>query len=369
MKVAFMGRSLRGRYTGVVRYTDALVRALAPRLEGDLSVFLTRAADGLDGVDIRRVRAPFPTPNEYARALWEQTIVPIEVSRLGSDVYHSPNYILPLALRCPAVVTVHDIAFLDRTLHRLRSHLYLSALTRHALNVARRIICVSAHTGDLLAERLPSTRERIRVVGEGVDERFRPQPEALVQEFREKFGLDRSYVLFVGTHEPRKNLDRLIQAYELAIERTGSEHLLAIAGVRGWKDEAVQRALHASPARDRIRLLGYVPDELLPAAYTGADAFVYPSLLEGFGLPPLEAMACGAAVLTSNTSSLPEVVGNAALTVDPLDVEEIAAALQRLICDRELRLSLGAAGRMRSEQFRWAQVAEQTMAVYAEAAG
>lgn len=369
MKVAFMGRSLRGRYTGVVRYTDALVRALAPRMEGDLSVFLTRAADGLDGVHIRRVRAPFPTPNEYARALWEQTVVPIEVARLGSDVYHSPNYILPLALRCPAVVTVHDIAFLDRSLHRLRSHLYLSALTRRALNVSRRIICVSAHTGDLLAARFPSTRERIRVIGEGVDERFRPQPDSVVQEFRERFGLDRSYVLFVGTHEPRKNLDRVIQAYELAVQRTGTEHLLAIAGVRGWKDEAAQRALHSSPARDRIRLLGYVPDELLPAAYSGADAFVYPSLLEGFGLPPLEAMACGAPVLTSNSTSLPEVVGEAALTVDPLDVEEIAKGLQRLMCDAELRVALAAAGRRRSERFRWDRVAEQTMAVYAEAAG
>jgi glycosyltransferase involved in cell wall biosynthesis len=369
MNVAFMGRSLRGRYSGVVRYTDELVRALAPRLKGDLSVFLTRAADGLDGVDIRRVRAPFPTPNEYARGLWEQTVVPIEVARLRFDVYHSPNYILPVALRCPAVVTVHDIAFLDRTLHRLTSHLYLSVLTRWALNVARRIICVSAHTGDLLAERFPSTRERIRVISEGVDERFTPQPDALVKAFRERFGLDRAYVLFVGTQEPRKNLDRLIKAYELAVERTGSEHLLAIAGVRGWKDEAVQRALHVSPARDRIRLLGYVPDELLPAAYAGADAFVYPSLLEGFGLPPLEAMACGAPVLTSNTSSLPEVVGDAALTVDPLNAEEIAIALQRLMCDRELRLSLAASGRMRSELFRWDRVAEQTMAVYAEAAG
>src|SRR5260370_7492886 len=135
MKVAFMGRSLRGRYTGVVRYTDALVRALAPRLEGDLSVFLTRAADGLDGVDIRRMRAPFPTPNEYARALWEQTVGPIEVSRLRSDVYHSPNYILPLPLPCPAVAPVHDIAFLAPPLHPHTPHLYLSALPRHPLTV------------------------------------------------------------------------------------------------------------------------------------------------------------------------------------------------------------------------------------------
>jgi len=363
-----MGRSLRGRYSGVVRYTDALIRALAPRLDPDLTVFLTRSDDGLDGVRVRRHRAPFPTPNEYARAFWEQTVVPIAVARLRPDVYHSPNYILPLALACPSVVTVHDLAFLDPSLHRLRSHLYLTALTTRALAKASRIICVSSYTRDRLAERFPATAERIRVVGEGVDERFRPQPEAAVEAFRETHRLERPYILFVGVLEPRKNLERLVRAYELAMRRSGASHDLVLVGAAGWKETGALRAIETSPLRDRIRLLGYLPERFLPAAYSGADVFVYPSVQEGFGLPPLEAMACGVPVLTSNVTSLPEVVGGAALCVDPFDVDAIASALEMLVGDAALRARMAEKGRRRAEEFRWAQVAEQTLAVYAEAA-
>ena len=363
-----MGRSLRGRFSGVVRYTDGLVRALAPRLEEDLAVFVTRSADGLDGVRVRRVRAPFPTPNEYARAFWEQAVVQIDVARLGPDVYHSPNYILPLALRCPSVVTVHDLAFLDPAVHRLRSHLYLAALTRQAVAKANRIICVSAYTGDRLALTFPATRGRIRVIGEGVDERFRPQPADAVERFRGRFGIDRHYVLFVGVLEPRKNVERLVAAFEIAMRRSGRDDLLVIAGARGWKDEAVLRAIEASPLRDRIRVIGYVPEDELAAAYSGASIFVYPSLHEGFGLPPLEAMACGVPVLTSSTTSLPEVVGDAAVCVDPHDVDAMATSMERLLGDPSIRERLVRAGVRRAAEFRWDLVAEKTLAVYREAA-
>lgn len=363
-----MGRSLRGRYTGVVRYTDALIRALAPRLDPDLTVFLTRSDDGLDGVRVRRLRAPFPTPNEYARALWEQTIVPIAVARLRPDVYHSPNYILPLALVCPSVVTVHDLAFLDPSLHRLRSRLYLTSLTKRALAKATRIICVSSYTRERLAERFPATVDRIRVVGEGVDERFQPQPEAAVQSFRVHHGLDRPYILFVGVLEPRKNLERLVRAYEVAVRRSGAPHELVLVGAPGWKEQGVLRMIEGSLLRNRIRLLGYLPERFLPAAYSGADVFVYPSLQEGFGLPPLEAMACGVPVLTSDATSLPEVVGGAALCVDPFDVEAIASGLEVLLGDPALRAAMAEKGRRRAEEFRWSNVADQTLGVYAEAA-
>ena len=368
MKVALMGRSLRGRYSGVVRYTDSLVRALAPHLQQDLMVFVTRSADGLDGVRVRRVRAPFPTPNEYARALWEQALVPIDVARFHPDVYHSPNYILPMALRCPSVVTVHDLAFLDASLHRMRSHLYLTALTRRAIAKASRIICVSAYTRDRLASTYPAARDRTRVIGEGVDDRFRPQPAALIAGFRTRFRIDAPYVLFVGVFEPRKNLERLVRAFELAMEQSGKDHLLVLAGARGWKDESVLRSIETSALRDRIRVLGYVPETDLAALYSGADVFVYPSLHEGFGLPPLEAMACGVPVVTSNVTSLPEVVGDAALCVDPCDVEAIASSIERLVTDASLRQRLVNAGIRRAAEFRWDRVAEKTLAVYREAA-
>lgn len=363
-----MGRSLRGRFTGVVRYTHELVTALAPRLGYDLCVFVTRSPDGIDGLNVRRIRAPFATPNEYARAAWEQAIVPLEVVRLRPDVYHSPNYILPLALTCPAVVTVHDLVYLDPRLHRLRSHLYLSALTTVAIAKARRVICVSEHTRDRLARRHPEVEPKLRVVSEGVEARFKPAGDGSIALLRERHGLERPYVLFVGTVEPRKNLDRLIRAFTAAALRAELPHELVIAGARGWKDRATTVAYAESQLHDRIRFLGYVDDSDMPALYSGAELFVFPSLDEGFGLPPLEAMACSVPVLVSAAGALPEVVGDGAELIDPLDESALAAAIERLLVDPAARAALAEKGRLRSAAYDWGRVAEQTMRVYEEAA-
>jgi glycosyltransferase involved in cell wall biosynthesis len=284
-------------------------------------------------------------------------------------VYHSPNYILPATLRCPSVVTVHDLAFLDRSVHRLRSHLYLSVLATFAIKRATRIICVSDFTARELTARFPSAAGRIRVIGEGVGEGFCPQPAASVQRFRRRFGLVDPYVLFVGTMEPRKNIARLIDAFSNAVAGHAFPHRLVIAGGSGWMNGSVGAAYEASRVRDRIHFAGYLPEEELAAAYTGADVFAYPSLHEGYGLPPLEAMACGTAVLTSSTTSIPEVVGEAAALVDPSDGAALAEALVSLLRSPTLRQHLADAGIARAELFRWADVARRTVDVYREAAG
>jgi glycosyltransferase involved in cell wall biosynthesis len=368
LRVAIMGRSLRGQFSGVVRYTHELIRALAPHFEEPPLVYLTQADDGLGGAPVQTVRAPMRTPNEYARAFWEQTIVPLDVRRRRPDVYHSPNFILPFAVRCPSVVTVHDLAFLDRSVHRLRSHLYLSALATYAIHRATRIICVSEYTARQLGARFPGVSDRVRVIGEGVHPRFRPQAEAAIERFRRRFGLVDPYVLFVGTIEPRKNLARLIEAFSAAVRGHAFPHRLVIAGAPGWMNGPVREAYDNSPVRDRIYFTGYLPEHQLSAAYAGADIFAYPSLHEGYGLPPIEAMACGTAVLTSNVTSIPEVVGDAALLVDPHDVTAIADGLTLLMRDAGYRSELAAAGRVRARDFSWGDAARKTIEVYREAA-
>jgi glycosyltransferase involved in cell wall biosynthesis len=354
--------------SGVVRYTHELVSALAARIPGELTVFVTRAEDGLDGMPVSRVRAPFRTRSEYSRALWEQMVVPAQVARLNADVYHSPNYILPLALRTPSVVTVHDLAFLDPALHRLRSHLYLRELTTRAVRKADRIICVSRHTLDRFTQHFPEAAGRARLVSEGVNRAFAPRTEDEIDRFRSRYRVPERYVLFVGTFEPRKNLARLVVAFEKAIAATGMPDHLVLVGGRGWKNDDVFTCIAQSSARDRIHVLGYVPDDELAAAYSGCSAFVYPSISEGFGLPPLEAMACGVPVLTSDATSLPETVGDAALTVDPFAVDAISDGIVTLLTDGECRARLIAAGGRRAGECTWDAVAARTLDVYKEIA-
>jgi glycosyltransferase involved in cell wall biosynthesis len=265
------------------------------------------------------------------------------------------------------VVTVHDLFYLESSLHRLRSHLYLTLLANTAIKRATRVICVSDYTRQALVRRFPGADGKVRVVGEGVDARFRPASAQAMNEFRERHGLCFPYVLFVGTIEPRKNLVRLIRAFERAVTDGALPHHLVIAGGAGWKNGPVWEALERSGVRDRIHAIGYLSEDDLPAAYSAADVFAYPSQAEGFGLPALEAMACGTAVLTSNATAIPEVVGDAAVMVDPLDEEALVSGLERLLTDRAEREARSESGIRRAARFSWQRVAEETMAVYAEA--
>src|SRR5579875_1969032 len=225
LRVAVMGRSIRPCPSGVGRHAANLVSSLAEILPArSLSVFLTRDAPRIRNQNVREIRAPFPTPNEYARAFWEQTIVPAQVMALGVDVYHSPNYILPAALTRPAVVTIHDLTFLRPSLHRLTSHLYLSVLTSLAVRRSNAIIAVSAWTRDAIIRRYPEAAGRVEVIYQGLDPGFRrPAPETITF-FQARLGAIVPYVLFVGTLEPRKNIVRLVAAFEQMVSETDLPH-------------------------------------------------------------------------------------------------------------------------------------------------
>lgn len=282
----------------------------------------------------------------------------------GNDVFFAPNFFVPrrhqAAVRA-LVPTVHDLAFLrlphtvqQETLDNLHHHLPRTLFAADAL------IAVSAATAADLETLLATSRRRIHVVHEGVDEAFSPEgPRAE--------DLPARYLLFVSTLEPRKNIEGVLAGYAGAVA-AGYPGRLVLVGRWGWRTEAIQRALAASPVRDRIVHLDYLDRAGLQAALRGAEALLFPSWLEGFGLPALEAMASGTPVILSRTSSLPEVGGEAALYVDPGDPATITGAILRLAADPALARTLAAAGQARARQFRWSRAAAATAGVLRRAA-
>ena len=294
--------------------------------------------------------------------LWEQFCLPPAV---GRRLLWSPNNTGPLAI-ARQVCTIHDLIPLDRPewfAPRFASW-YGWLLPRLARRV-RHIIAVSEFTRSRILERFGIDPSRVTVIPNGVDGRFAPRPALEVERVRADLGLPTArYVLSVGSLEPRKNVNRLLEAWARAVPRLPEDLYLVVSGAKGVARVFSSVSLGRLPPR--VLLTGYVPDEHLPALYSGATIFVYPSLYEGFGLPPLEAMACGTPVITSNTTSLPEVVGDAALLVDPLDVEATARAIERLAGDEAERARLRRLGLERIARFNWDDVAARTWEVLRE---
>jgi glycosyltransferase involved in cell wall biosynthesis len=286
------------------------------------------------------------------------------------DVYHATDHLLP-PLAVPSVFTVHDLAFLvEPRTHLPTNRLYLAAMMPRYVRAATAVIADSEATRrDLLRYyRLPP--ERVRVVHLGVEPQFRPLDAAAARaQVMQRHGLVAPYVLFVGTLEPRKNVRALLAAFACLVQArsdaNGSSPLqLVIAGAPGWWYDDLFRWVRARGLDSLVHFLGRVADADLPALYSACAAFAYPSLYEGFGLPPLEALACGAPVVCSDRSSLPEVVGDAALQVDPTRPAALAAALRRVLDDESLRQSLRARGLARAAGFTWERTAAGTLAVY-----
>ncbi len=354
-----------GLRTGTEQYSAQLLEALG-RLDRHNRYTLYVNA---------RTRPPLALPANFRARLipfpraWTHARLSLELLRRPPDVLFVPAHVVPLA-HPRSVVTIHDLGYRAfPEAHPWRARQYLDWSTRWSAAVARRVIVPSEATARDLADAYGTPRERIVVVPHGYHPRFRPLPDDEVRDGLARLGIPRPYVLFVGTLQPRKNLARVLEAFETLAAR-GLPHHLVLVGRRGWLADPLFAAIErpGSPARGRIHVTGYLADEDLPVVYTGAAALAFPSLYEGFGLPALEAMACGTPVLASNTSSLPEVVGDAALTVDPLDTRAITAALDRLLTDQTLRGDLRERGLARAQQFTWERAAERTLAVLEEVA-
>ncbi|HEY7033362.1 MAG TPA: glycosyltransferase family 1 protein [Thermomicrobiales bacterium] len=358
------------RRSGIGRYLDRLLGALPAALGDDqLVAYAGRGVDPPHPSLTRSWRRAWvPSDRPPLRIAWEQTALPVAARRDRLDVFHGTMNVLPRSLPCPAVVTVHDLAFLrwpDQV--PARRYRYLSVGLKAATKRAARIIAVSASTKSDLVELLAVDPSRITVTHLGVDARFRPPGAEERRALLDRHRLVRPYLLAVGNLEPRKNLPALLRAF--ARLAPDIPHDLVLIGAEGWLTGEIHATLAALRLGGRVRMTGFVDDDELPVWYGAADLFVYPSRYEGFGLPVVEAMACGTPVVTSNVSSLPEIGGDAALLVDPADEASIADGVRRVLTDPAFAGDLRRRGRHRAAEFTWERTAAQTVAVYREVAG
>lgn len=354
------------RAAGIHRYIVALLEGLGGRRDVAVTAFTLQGGGGSVLPAGVGERAATPLGRGRAgRVLWEQTALPRLMRGANVELYHGAAYAMPLATRIPAVVTVHDLSFFrhPETLPRAQA-LYLRAATRVSARRAAALIAVSAFTASELQAVLRVPRDRVHVVPNGHDERLEPQPRPAVEAFRARRQLPEAFVLAVGTLQPRKNLGVLLSAYAVAREAGLALPPLVVAGGRGWGESDIEAAARRLGLADVVSWLGFVPSEDLALLYSAATMLALPSRYEGFGLPVLEAMACGTPVVAADASSLPEVAGDAALLVGPDDAEGWARALHRLASDRELAATLSTAGLRRVSTATWQRTADGTVAVY-----
>lgn len=373
MKIVLDGYPLVPPRAGIGQYTFHLIKALArvepaheyivlyPRLTRSLR--MRDAPTFLEGC-VRVVSEGRFTAILF-RAQRRLGVSPSVEQSIGPfDVYHATNYVFTRPVkRARRVVTIHDMTLvLFPEWHpRVRVNTMVHELAR-SLEIADHILADSMATRNDIVKQFSIQSERISVVPLAASESFRPLPVEETRKILAQWGLVQDgYLLFMGTIEPRKNLLRLLQAVELAGSGIGP---LVIVGADGWGSDEVARQIERLQRAGRLSYLGYVPDDARPALINGARSFVYPSLYEGFGLPVLEAMACGVPVLASNVASLPEVVGDAGVLVDPHDVDAIARGMARLWHDDAFRRDLSIRGIERARAFSWERTASQTFGAY-----
>jgi len=357
-------------HTGVGRYTSNLCRSLSEGKDGnDYYFYLPGRNSGAYKKDMDLVqpgeRRVF-MQNNTLRILWEQILLPIKIRKNRLDLFHYTDHAMSLIQRMhPIVITVHDIAYIrfPDLLNKSRQ-VYKKYILNSSIKKADVIVADSHSTKRDIVEFFNVDEKKIKVVHLGVENRF--GPISSVEDYRTKNNLPSKMILNIGTLEPRKNVVTLIKAFKKLHEIGFKDYVLVIAGEKGWLYNRIFEEIESSGVEQSILLLGVARDEDLPLLYNCADLFVYPSLYEGFGLPPLEAMACGVPVVTSNTSSLPEVVGNAGIMVDPHDINSLSEAMANVLKDKELKYRMSRDGLKRSKMFTWKKTVSEVLKIYNE---
>jgi glycosyltransferase involved in cell wall biosynthesis len=368
VRIAIDATSVPRQRAGAGTYIHKLVQALA-QVDRDNTYSVFAKPETFDRGSLRRdgfELVPVQLPSRLARMVWEQAMLPWHLRRIGVDVLHSPHYTTPLV---PGgwrrVVTFHDVTFflLPRRYPVLR-RLYFQGVSRAGARLCDLAIVVSETVKGDVVRHLGLPAERVRAVPLAPGPGFRPLDDsARMEAVRDKYGLPPRFILNVGTLEPGKNQLTLVRAFH-RLKRKGLEQGLVIAGQKGWMYEKLFRLVGDLGLKEDVRFVGYLFEEDLAAVYNMADLFVFPSLYEGFGLPPLEAMASGLPVVASDVPALAEVLNGAALLVNPSDADALAEASARALRDRRLRSRLRRLGLERASQFSWERTARGTVAAY-----
>jgi len=368
VRIAIDATSVPRQRAGAGTYICNLVQALA-QVDRDNTYFVLAKPETFDRRSLERDGfhlVPVDLPSRLARMLWEQARLPLYLRRLGVDVLHSPHYTTPLVPgRWRRVITFHDVTFfLLPQRYPILRRLYFQGVSHAGARLADLAIAVSETVKGDVVRHLGLAAERVRVVPLAPGPGFHPlEDPARMEAVRDRYRLPPSFILNVGTLEPGKNQATLVRAFH-RLKGQGLEQGLVIAGQKGWMYEKLFRLVDGLGLGKDVRFVGHLPEADLAAVYNMADLFVFPSLYEGFGLPPLEAMACGLPVVASNAPALAEVLNGAALLVNPSDVDALAEATARALADKRLRSRLRRQGLERASQFSWQRTARGTVATY-----
>lgn len=366
--IAINGLFLNKENTGGGKYLTDLIKGLVPYSRNfnfflflkSLTIKQLDCGPNFNYIDTGTI----PTFRPY-RLLWEYLALPRILETKRIRLFHAIAFTLPPKIKCKSVITIFDMTFLKMPdVHQKRKVFYFKKMIPPALKKADRIIAISNQTKNDIIELTGAPPKKIKVIYIGVSDEFIPFTDKnLVEKIKSKYSLPMKYILFVGAIEPRKNLKNLTLAFS-KLKRKGCGHKLVIAGRFGWNYKDVLNTIKKEGLESEITFTNYVLQNDLPLIYNGADLFVYPSLYEGFGIPVMEAMACGIPVVTSNISSLPEIAQGAAILVDPLDSESIFLGMDKVLKDKKLAGEMSAKGIERARSFSLRNMAEDTVSLY-----
>jgi glycosyltransferase involved in cell wall biosynthesis len=360
MRIAFSARGLSIRSGGVHQLIRSLVPALAQQIENDELVVIYNH-DRFLGLAPNCSEIVIKGSN---RIIWDFIRFPKILHKLNIDAAIFPKNIIPFFINCPSYAIIHDLAYFDRKLNAypFLDTIYMRTMIPNSVRRAAGIFAVSENTKKDIVHYTNCDPQKITVTYEAADKIYRPINEtSLLRAVRQKYKLPDNFILYVGSLSPRKNIIRLLNAFSQVRQKIS--HNLVLTGSKSWEDSPVYNTMNQLNLGDRINQLGYVEPEDMPVLYNLACAYVYPSLYEGFGLPVLEAMQCGCPVIASKATSIPEVAGDAAILVDPLDTTAITQAIYKVVSDSKLRRKLVSAGLRQAKKFSWERCADTMLKI------